>query len=523
MIANSSVCYNFQNDRFLAATPAGRYDTNLRRTHGTVRWVMSDAPLQSLAPQTFMRDFYMPGLVGKTLDCVGAESEPRCVALFRPLPDLHGLNRTLPIVKIAAVRPSGRDGTMLVDVEATEGVDPAAPNGKTRSELHDLRLFRDGHLVLRYPEPKLENAGLSDEELFWTWGLDTKLPGSEAGATVRQTFEVAVPTTSPGKPVVFSAYAFNDDRVKGETATFSVTPPAVEVPRPRRAYVIAVGVDVAGEPAWKLNFAAADARSIAAALGSIPGRPVTTLALTSTAAARVATADNLHDVLKVLATGDAAARGRLIKAGVKEAEGLAAATPDDVVVLTFSGHGWADNTGAFFMVPAGGRRLPGSDQPDPSTLISAADLTEWLRGVDAGEMAMVIDACQSAASVDAGDFKPGPMGDPGLGQLAFDKGIRILVAAQANEEAQEDPALGQGLLTYTLVNMGLRQASSTDLRLDDWLKSAAARLPTLAAGRTLPSTQHVLSSVDDDPIAQRPALFDFTGKASEVLVRKATP
>jgi hypothetical protein len=41
-------------------------------------------------------------------------------------------------------------------------------------------------------------------------------------------------------------------------------------------------------------------------------------------------------------------------------------------------------------------------------------------------MAIIIDACHSAASFEGEGFKPGPMGSRGLGQLAYDKRIRIL-------------------------------------------------------------------------------------------------
>ena len=58
--------------RFIVFSPDGRYDTNTAADTPAIRWLVLDAPLQSLAPQTFMRDFYLPGLVGKTLDCVGS-------------------------------------------------------------------------------------------------------------------------------------------------------------------------------------------------------------------------------------------------------------------------------------------------------------------------------------------------------------------------------------------------------------------------------------------------------------------
>ena len=53
------------------------------------------------------------------------------------------------------------------------------------------------------------------------------------------------------------------------------------------------------------------------------------------------------------------------------------------------------------------------NEPLPQALakfISSEELSEWLRPIDAGEMALIIDACHSAASVDQPGFKPGRWG-----------------------------------------------------------------------------------------------------------------
>ncbi len=67
----------------------------------------------------------------------------------------------------------------------------------------------------------------------------------------------------------------------------------------------------------------------------------------------------------------------------------------------------------------------------------ANELAEWLRWIDAGEMSFVLDSCDSASSVEANHFKPGPMGSRGLGHLAYDKRMRILAASQSNNAARE--------------------------------------------------------------------------------------
>jgi hypothetical protein len=57
--------------------------------------------------------------------------------------------------------------------------------------------------------------------------------------------------------------------------------------------------------------------------------------------------------------------------------------------------------------------------------ISSDELSLWLREVDAGELALIVDACHPAAAIEGTDFKPGPMVSRGLGQLLYDKGMRI--------------------------------------------------------------------------------------------------
>ena len=98
--------------------------------------------------------------------------------------------------------------------------------------------------------------------------------------------------------------------------------------------------------------------------------------------------------------------------------------------------------------------------------ISSEELSAWLRTLDAGELVMIVDACHSAATVENQAFKPGPMGSRGLGQLAFDKGMRILAASQRDQSALETEKTQQGLLSYALVREGL-QDNAADFQPKD--------------------------------------------------------
>jgi hypothetical protein len=146
------------------------------------------------------------------------------------------------------------------------------------------------------------------------------------------------------------------------------------------------------------------------------------------------------------------------------------------------------------------------------------------------------------------------MGSRGMGQLAYDKGMRILAATQPDTTAAEVDDLNQnrkiqhGLLTYALVEDGLIAArADTDgdkvIRLSEWLQYAVQDVPKLcedalqssqarvsnklivdknqnsidktASERTQqrgPKQVRFISRGDGDTSAQQPYLFDFDEK-----------
>jgi hypothetical protein len=56
----------------------------------------------------------------------------------------------------------------------------------------------------------------------------------------------------------------------------------------------------------------------------------------------------------------------------------------------------------------------------------------WLEPIDAGDLALVLDACYSAAAFANPRFRPGTLDSRGLARLAYDKGMWILAASQAD-------------------------------------------------------------------------------------------
>jgi hypothetical protein len=205
------------------------------------------------------------------------------------------------------------------------------------------------------------------------------------------------------------------------------------------------------------------------------------------------------------------------------------------VVLSFSGHGYTDSRGALYLLPydigAGKHRI----EDILGECISTAELSSWLRGVDAGELALIVDACHSAAAVQQPGFKPGPLGSRGLGQLAYDKGMRVLAASQADDVAIESAKIHQGLLTYALVNDGLEQkraAREGVVTLGRLLAYAAERVPGLyrevlsgeakdAAGAASRNVGAVRPKTGQPSAMQRPELFDYDRIKTEVVLSGA--
>ncbi len=159
---------------------------------------------------------------------------------------------------------------------------------------------------------------------------------------------------------------------------------------------------------------------------------------------------------------------------------------------------------------------------------------DWLRDVDAGEVIVIDVAIRPPVSARTRTSKPGPMGDPGLGQLAYDKGIRILVATQGDSVALEAAALHGGLLTFSLTHDGLgpggaKPDANGDVPLDALLRYALADVPRIerrdASGhhtgllaRTSTPLLVPRNPQPPPPPAQQPHSSDFTGEPSPAAV-----
>jgi uncharacterized caspase-like protein len=169
------------------------------------------------------------------------------------------------------------------------------------------------------------------------------------------------------------------------------------------------------------------------------------------------------------------------------------AEPEDAVFIYFAGHGAAPGKESkrFYLIAQDFEPSANSafDQSYANEAVPGAindlEMGSIVEEIDAAYIVLVIDACRSGKLIESDDPRQGPMNSEGLAQLAYEKGMYILAAAQGDEAAKELSQYGHGLLTYALVEEGLKQSKAdfdpkdNKILLREWLDYTAIRLPQL--------------------------------------------
>ncbi|HYH85054.1 MAG TPA: caspase family protein [Pyrinomonadaceae bacterium] len=414
-----------QND-WLVVTPDGLFDG----THGAfeqIQWRFSKNLFDVAPVELFFNDFYSPGLLAELF----AGRRPRARQ------SVEKVDRRQPRVRLIAEGASegvaAQTRELKVKVEVSN-----APAGA-----QDVRLFRNGSLVKAWRGDVLQG---------------------KASATLETTVPVVAGENS------FAAYAFNRDNVKSVDARLTLRG-ADSLKRKGTAYVLAIGINDYVNPNFKLRYAVPDARDFAAEfkrqqeqLGRF---------------ARV----------EIIPLADADAT----KAKILDAlSGIASkAQPEDAVVVHFSGHGTAHQS-EFYLIPQDMGYMGERNSIDragfemiASHSISDRELEAAFEKIDAGQFLLIIDACNSGQALEAEEKRRGPMNSKGLAQLAYEKGMYILTAAQSYQVANETPKLGHGFLTYALVEEGLKKSSADaeprdgSVLVREWFDYATGRVPQI--------------------------------------------
>jgi hypothetical protein len=435
---------------WMVVTPQGLFD-GTPQAWNQILWRYNHDTFNVAPVEWFFNEYYYPGL----LSDVFSGKRPKVAE------DISTKDRRQPIVKLSVGNAASTDNissrTIKLKIDVTEAAaDSEHPRG---SGARDLRLFRNGSLVK-------------------VWHGDA-LKGQPAVSLEQEITMVAGPNR-------LTAYAFNNDNVKSKDASL-VLNGADSLKRAGTAWVIAVGINDYANSQYNLKYAVADAESFAAEVGreqATLGRfaHVEVVPLLNSQA----TKENILGALRRL-TGVTGAPS--LKASPLDK--IQPAEPEDAVIIYFAGHGTAQGQ-RFYLIPHDlgytGERNALDESGLKSILahsISDQELEDAVEGLSASSLLMVIDACNSGQALEAEEKRRGPMNSKGLAQLAYEKGMYILTAAQSYQAALEAAQFGHGLLTYALVEEGLKTGAADYEPKDgvvnarEWLDFATERVPQM--------------------------------------------
>jgi uncharacterized caspase-like protein len=144
------------------------------------------------------------------------------------------------------------------------------------------------------------------------------------------------------------------------------------------------------------------------------------------------------------------------------------AKPNDVFIFYYAGHGVMseEQKSEFYIVPHDVTQLYGDNDLLKTKGISAAELQEFSKNLQAQKQLFIFDACQSGGMVQHLAMR-GAAEEKAIAQLARSTGTFWLAASNSEQFATEFAQLGHGLFTYTILQAlkGDADGSSKDKKI----------------------------------------------------------
>jgi hypothetical protein len=404
---------------WLVTTPEGFFDGTPNAWKQLI-WRFNNNTFDYASVETYFNDFFYPNLLQDVL----AGKSPKALAGQ----ELEKKDRRQPKVEIAA-NPQSNQRIAKVSLKITDNnSEKKQPNHNKSSGAQDLRLFRNGSLV------KIWHGDVLQGKSNVTLEAEIPIVAGENNLTV---------------------YAFNSQNVKSNDDAVSVKG-ADSLKRDGTLYVLAIGVNKYANEKYNLNFAVTDVEKITESIKLQQDKLAQDKQYAKTEIITLtdetATKDNILLALRRFSEGEKAIIPANASEKLKsELSKIKPTQPEDALIIHFSGHG-VSREQRFYLLP---HNFTDSDKVKEQG-VSDIELNQILEKVDAGKLLMIIDACQSGQALGEQNEGRAPMNSKGLAQLAYDKGMLILTAAQSYQAALEAVRLGDrkiehGLLTFALL------------------------------------------------------------------------
>jgi WD40 repeat protein len=313
---------------------------------------------------------------------------------------------------------------------------------QTGGSVEGVRLFHNGKVV---PATAIE----SDES-----------DGQDARLVV---YRVAA---EPGQNA-FEALGVGKSRIDGPSVK-TVVNVAGGGPKPR-LHVLVIGINDYAAPALKLDYGRADAVAIAKTLAKVHAQSFAEV-IGYQLMDRKATRAGILDALSILER----------------------VRPQDTAVIFLAGHGVTVDKDWYFL-PAEYSSSTFDAAMTRRLGISVDDLAEALARGKANRVMVALDTCYAGAATQGfKDF----IDRKELRSLGQATGVHVLAATRADQEAYEFPALGQGLLTHTLI-MGASGKADTSrdglISARELIEYSSTHLPAIA--------RELYPSITQSPVA----------------------
>jgi hypothetical protein len=428
---------------WVAVTPDGMFD-GTPAAWSALAWRFGGNTFDTAPVESFVNEFYFPGLVSEIIRGRYPTAPVNIAEVDRRQPELE--------LSVSGLPESGVVGARTVTVNLSVKEAAPGPGYPSGSGARDVRLFRNGSLVKLWPGDVLNADGAA------TLNAEVSL--------------VAGPNR-------LQAYAFSNSNIKSADAVLEVEG-AASLARQGKLVLVGVGINQYDNSDFNLSYAVTDIDAFIEEVRQQQERLRKFAEI---------------DVVRLV---DNTATKQSILAALAD---LTSLQPEDAVMLYYAGHGTTDGD-RFYILPhdlgySGGRSQ--LDQQGFDSMlrhgISDRELASVFERIDAGEILLFIDACNSGQALEAGEKRRGPMNAKGLAQLAYDKGMNIITAAQGFQLANEHSALGHGFLTYALVEEGLKTPKADtaprnrQVTVREWLDFSTARVPEIHAGLLRDSTR----------------------------------
>ncbi len=330
--------------------------------------------------------FYTPNLVAKVLS--GEELPPDA-------PDIRKGIEMPPVVRIVSPKTGETFRERSVDV-VVEAVDQGGG-------VEDIRLYHNGK--------RLEGEGR----------------GMKKVEGVRRNFTVSLVSGMN----TLRATAYSRDRTEAHPFEISIEVKIAEATAD--LYIVAVGINSYKNNSYNLNYGVPDAEAV---VDCISGR-----------GKGIFREINVQKVLDEEATRSG------IEAALTQVERKS--RPEDVFVFYYAGHGVMsegskETPADFYLIPTDVTQMYGNDALLAEKAISAMQMREICRRIEARKQLLILDACQSGKAVDTFAMR-GAAEEKAIAQLARSAGLVVLASTESEQFATEFAELGHGLFTYALL------------------------------------------------------------------------